>query len=59
VKFVIGDGVESFELHVAPLQLPLVVLLEEKRTDEPDNRWIVGKDADDVGAPLDLRIEPL
>ncbi len=59
MKFVIGDGVESFELHIAPLQLPLIVLLEEKRPDEPDDRRIVREDADDVGSPLDLRVETL
>jgi hypothetical protein len=40
------------------LQLPLVVLLEQDRADQPDDRSFVGEDADDVGAALDLLVEP-
>jgi hypothetical protein len=38
---------------------PLVVLLGEDGTDEPDNGVAVREDADDVGAPADLLVEPL
>jgi hypothetical protein len=39
--------------------LPFVVLLEQQRADEPRDRGFVGEDANDVGAPLDLGVEPL
>ena len=48
-----------FDLHVAVLQLPLVVLLEQYRADQPSDRGFVGEDADDVGAALDFLVEPL
>jgi hypothetical protein len=35
-------------LHVAVLQLPFVVLLEQHRADQPDDRGLIGEDADDV-----------
>lgn len=57
MKMIIADGRESFELHVASLQLPLVVLLEQQGSDEPDDRSIVWKDADDVRPALDLCID--
>src|SRR5262249_34833638 len=44
-----------FDLHIALLQLPLVVLLEQHRTDQPDNRGLVGEDPDDIGAALEER----
>jgi len=34
-----------FDLHVAVLQLPLVVLLEQNRADQPDDRGFVGERA--------------
>jgi hypothetical protein len=37
-----------FDLHVTVLQLPLVVLLEQYRADQPDDRGLIGEDADDV-----------
>jgi hypothetical protein len=39
------------------LALPLVILLEEDRADQADDRVLVGEDADDVGATLDLLVE--
>jgi hypothetical protein len=40
---IVAQGLESFKLHVSSLQLPLVVLLEQERTDEPrDGRWLAG-----------------
>ena len=44
---------------VAVLELPLVVLLEQDGADQADDGGLVGEDADDVGAALDLAVEPL
>ena len=47
-----GDG---FQRHVAgALDGPFVVLFEEEGADQADDGVVVGEDADDVGAPLDL-----
>jgi hypothetical protein len=46
-------------VHVAPADLPLVVLLGEHRADQADDRLAVGEDPDDVGAPADLLVQPL
>jgi hypothetical protein len=40
------------------LQLPLIVLLEQYRADQPDDRGLIGEDANDVGAALDFLVEP-
>jgi len=58
VDLIVADGLESFELHVAALQLPLVVLFEQQRASEAHDRGIVRKDADAVGPPFDFGIEP-
>jgi hypothetical protein len=42
----------AFDLHVAVLELPLVVLLEENAAHQPVDRLLVGEDADDVGPAL-------
>src|SRR5438309_4560162 len=59
----IGGGGSQFghhlNLHIAVLQLPLIVLLEQYRADQPNDGGLIGEDTDDVGAPLDLLIEPL
>jgi hypothetical protein len=34
-------------------------VFEQQGTDEAGDRVFIGKDADDVGAPLDLAVEPL
>ena len=44
-------------LHVAVLELPFVVGLEQHCTDQADDRALVGEDADDIGAALDLLVE--
>jgi hypothetical protein len=36
-----------------------VVLLDAEHPGEPDQRVVVGEDADDVGAPADLAVEAL
>ena len=40
------------------LDRPFVVLFQEDGADEPDDRFVVGKDADDLGPALDLAVEP-
>ncbi|ESW63052.1 hypothetical protein X773_33890 [Mesorhizobium sp. LSJC285A00] len=37
---------------------PFVVLFEQERADEADDDVVVRKDADDLGAPLNLAVEP-
>src|SRR5215472_1607665 len=54
-----GQLRHHFNLHVAVLQLPLVVLLEQHRADQADDRGFVGEDADDIGAAFDFFVEPL
>jgi len=41
------------------LPLPVVILLEEDGADEADDRLLVREDADDVGASLELLVQPL
>jgi hypothetical protein len=38
---------------------PLVIALEQQRTDETHDGIVIGEDADDVGAALDLAIQAL
>ncbi len=40
-----------------PLDGPFIVLLEQDGTHETDDGVLVGKDVDDVGAPLDLQVD--
>jgi hypothetical protein len=48
----------SYKAHVAStLHGPLIILFEQQRTDESDDSNLVGEDADDVAAPLDLAVE--
>ncbi len=47
---VVADGLKSFELHVAPLELPFVVLLKKQSADQANDRGIVRKDPDNVRA---------
>src|ERR1700720_915169 len=58
-----GGGCRQFghdlNLHVAVLQLPFIVLLEQYRANQPNDGGFIGEDADDVGTPLDLFVEPL
>ena len=51
---------DGFQRHVAgPLHRPLIVLFEQDGADQTDDGVLVGEDADDVGASLDLAVEPL
>lgn len=45
-----GWGIEfghAFDMHVAVLELPLVILLEEDSPDEANDAVLIGEDADD------------
>ena len=46
------------DLHVAVLQLPLVILFQQYRADQPNDRCFVGKYADDIGPALHLLVQP-
>ena len=50
---------EHLEPDVAPAFGPLVGLLHQHCADEAHDRVAVGEDADQVGAPADLPVEPL
>src|SRR5262249_60366737 len=57
---IIADGSDAFQSDVSgALNGPLIVLLEQDRADEANDCILVGEDADDIGAPLDLAIEAL
>ena len=57
---IIAQGCDGFQGHVAgALDGPLVVLLEQDGADEADDGGLVGEDADDLGAALDLAVEAL
>jgi hypothetical protein len=56
---IVDESTQRLKGHVAALQLPLVVLLEQQPSDEARDGGNVREDADDIGAPLDLGIEPL
>jgi hypothetical protein len=49
----------AFDLHVAVLEQPLVVLFEEDSADQPGDAGLVWEDADDIGPSLDLLVETL
>jgi hypothetical protein len=51
---IIAHGCDGFQRHVAgALDGPFVILFEQDRADEPDDRILVWKDADHFGTPLD------
>ena len=45
--------------EVATADEPLVVLLDDDASGEPDEGAVVGEDPDDVGAAADLAVESL
>lgn len=47
-------GREDFGAHITVDIGPFVVLLGQDDTDKEDDRVTAGKDADDVGAPVDF-----
>ena len=47
----------SFDLHVAALKQPLVILFEQDGADQSDDAGLIGEYADDVGASFDFFVE--
>ena len=52
-----ADGGQRFQRQVAPLDGPLVGLLEQQGSDETIDRPLVREDADDLSAALDLAVQ--
>jgi hypothetical protein len=53
----LGHGLKC---HIpGALDGPFVVLFEQQSTDETDDGFVVGKDADDLGASFDFAVETL
>jgi len=52
-----GHGIQRE--HASSLQLPVLVLLQQHRTDKPGDGCVIGKDADDTGAALDFLVHAL
>ncbi len=56
---IIAECGDSFQCHVSgALDGPFVVLFEQDSSDQAGDRLLVWEDADDLGAPLDLPVEP-
>ena len=54
----IAQGRDCFQCHVSgALRCPFIILFQEQRADEPHDGLVVGEDANDIGAALDLAIE--
>jgi hypothetical protein len=57
---IVAQRCHGFQGHVAgALHGPFIVLFEEDSTNEPDDGLVIGEDADDLGAALDLAVEAL
>ncbi|AMM86028.1 transposase [Martelella sp. AD-3] len=57
---IIAHRGDCLKCHVAgPLDGPFVVLLQEQGTDQSDDGVVVGEDANDFSASLDLAVETL
>jgi hypothetical protein len=55
---IIAQRRDGFQCYVAgPLDGPFIVLFEQDRAYEANDRVFVGEDADHLGAPLDLAVE--
>src|SRR5712691_821235 len=55
---IVAQWCHGFQGHVAgALDGPLIVLFQEDGPDEPDDGLIIGEDADDLGAALDLAVD--
>ena len=59
VVLLIEDRLQRVVAEVAAADEPFVVLLDDDAGGEPDQGAVVGEDADDVGAPTDLAVDPL
>jgi hypothetical protein len=55
----LSPSLQAFKLQVPPLQLPLVVLLEQQRAHQTHDRRFVREDAHDVRPALDRGVQPL
>src|SRR5437764_14615413 len=57
---IVAQRCHGFQGYVAgALHGPLIVLFEEDGTDEPNDGLVIGEDADDLGAALDLAVHAL
>ncbi len=50
------QAIQYFQRHVAPRDGRLVVLFQEQRADEADDRILIGEDGDHIGVPLNLAV---
>ena len=55
---IIAQRRDCFQAHVAAANRPFIVLFEQQRANEARDCIFVWENADDMGAPLDLTIEP-
>ena len=56
---IIAQRCDGFQCHVAgPLDRPFIILLEQDGADQAGNGVLIGEDADDLGAALDLAVQP-
>jgi len=54
---IIAQWCDGFQCHVArPLDRPFVVLFEQDGADQAGNGLLIGEDADNLGAALDLAV---
>ena len=57
---IVADGSHGFKRHIAgALDSPFVTLFHEDGADQARYRGLIGEDADDLGAALDLAVRPL
>ena len=50
----VAHGGQLFHRHVAARDRPFVILVQHEGTEEANDGFAIGEDADHVGAPLDL-----
>ena len=56
---IIAQRCDGFQCHVAgPLDRPFIILLEQDGAGQAGNGVLIGEDADDLGAALDLAVQP-
>jgi hypothetical protein len=59
-QVIMADRCDGFQGHLSrSLDRPVVVLLEEDGADQAGDGGLVWKDADDIGAALDLAVEAI
>jgi hypothetical protein len=57
-EWIIAQRSDGFQCHIArPIDRPFIVLLEQDGADQTGNGVVIGEDADDFGAALDLTVE--